>query len=169
MKCLCEGEKQKNCYRSPLTSHFRETSRCPGALCSNYSVLLEARCNDTAVPLCHKQTQKTITKSCQQNTINWLCVSVTGWTVTGPHSIRCWYVTIKQMNLKTFHLTLLSPDHRFIWNDWKDAGKMTRRALPSVSKFSKLSTHQATNQSQSVCLLLILALSSAHKTFCTLL
>lgn len=31
--------------------------------------------------------------------------------------------------LKTLNLTLLSADHNFIWNDWKDAGKMMHWSL----------------------------------------
>lgn len=34
---------------------------------------------------------------------------------------------------KEFYLTLLSPEPRFIWNDWKDAGKTTRLPLCSAS------------------------------------
>lgn len=58
-----------------------------------------------------------------------------------------WRNTLKSKTnnkLKTCHVALLSPDHRFIWNDWKDAGK---RMHWSFCILSQPHTHKATNQS----------------------
>lgn len=153
VNCPCEGEKQKNCYYYYHSHHTLERPPDAQGYCVVITVFLEARCNDTAVPLCHKQTQKTIRKSGQQNTVNWLCVSVTGWTVMGPHSIKCWYVTMTNKWTQKKHFVSLSSPQTTDLFEMIEKMQVRRRVelcLPSSSFPSCLLTKPLTSNSQCV-------------------